>query len=289
MSEGMLMFVRRSTIPRTVRMETVGLPICPDDEVRLLDDEDNDRAARRGRRALRPRPLHAARLFRRARAQSQSLHLGRLLPLGRSDAAASLRQLHGRGPQEGPDQPRRREDQRRGDREPDPLASRRCRTSPASPCPMPMLGERMCACVILAPGKTLTLQRAGRLSPDQGDRQIQAARAAGGDGRLPAVDIRQGVEERMVEMVSAKIAEEIERDDAPMRKIDLHCYPNTEPWIHCQGPYVEALAKYWNRAVDLEAGRRGRQGIRRPPASRPCSSRSISRPRRTRRPAAMNM
>ncbi|HWE73231.1 MAG TPA: amidohydrolase family protein [Stellaceae bacterium] len=33
-----------------------------------------------------------------------------------------------------------------------------------------------------------------------------------------------------------------------MRKIDLHCYPNTEPWIKCQGPYVEALAKYWNRS-----------------------------------------
>lgn len=32
-----------------------------------------------------------------------------------------------------------------------------------------------------------------------------------------------------------------------MRKIDLHCYPNTEPWIRCQDPYVEALAKYWNR------------------------------------------
>jgi predicted TIM-barrel fold metal-dependent hydrolase len=33
-----------------------------------------------------------------------------------------------------------------------------------------------------------------------------------------------------------------------MRRIDLHCYPNTEPWITAQGPYVEALAKYWNRA-----------------------------------------
>src|SRR5437588_11736730 len=33
-----------------------------------------------------------------------------------------------------------------------------------------------------------------------------------------------------------------------MRVIDLHCYPNTEPWIKSQGPYVEALAKYWNRA-----------------------------------------
>ena len=33
-----------------------------------------------------------------------------------------------------------------------------------------------------------------------------------------------------------------------MRIIDLHCYPNTVPWIKSQGPYVEALAKYWKRA-----------------------------------------
>jgi predicted TIM-barrel fold metal-dependent hydrolase len=32
-----------------------------------------------------------------------------------------------------------------------------------------------------------------------------------------------------------------------MRVIDLHCYPNTKPWIECQGPYVDALAKYWKR------------------------------------------
>ena len=32
-----------------------------------------------------------------------------------------------------------------------------------------------------------------------------------------------------------------------MRIIDLHCYTNTQQWIDCQGPYVAALAKYWNR------------------------------------------
>lgn len=32
-----------------------------------------------------------------------------------------------------------------------------------------------------------------------------------------------------------------------MRIIDLHCYPNTQPWIDCQGPYVDALAAYWKR------------------------------------------
>ena len=33
-----------------------------------------------------------------------------------------------------------------------------------------------------------------------------------------------------------------------MRIIDLHCYPNTKEWIACQQPYVDALAKYWNRS-----------------------------------------
>ena len=33
-----------------------------------------------------------------------------------------------------------------------------------------------------------------------------------------------------------------------MRIIDLHCYPGTQTWIDSQGPYVAALAKYWNRA-----------------------------------------
>ena len=45
MSEGLLMFVRRND-PEDVRLETVGRPVCPDDEVRLLDDDDNDRPVR---------------------------------------------------------------------------------------------------------------------------------------------------------------------------------------------------------------------------------------------------
>jgi predicted TIM-barrel fold metal-dependent hydrolase len=32
-----------------------------------------------------------------------------------------------------------------------------------------------------------------------------------------------------------------------MRRIDLHCYPNTQKWIDCQGPYVQPLADYWKR------------------------------------------
>ncbi|MCX7152185.1 MAG: AMP-binding protein [Proteobacteria bacterium] len=41
MSEGMLFFVRRSD-PEEVMLETCGRPICPDDEVRLVDDDGKD-------------------------------------------------------------------------------------------------------------------------------------------------------------------------------------------------------------------------------------------------------
>jgi 2,3-dihydroxybenzoate-AMP ligase len=40
MAEGVLMFVRLYD-PADVRLETVGRPICPDDEIMLLDDDDN--------------------------------------------------------------------------------------------------------------------------------------------------------------------------------------------------------------------------------------------------------
>lgn len=41
MSEGLLMFVRHDD-PEDVQLETVGRPLSPDDEVKLLDDEDNE-------------------------------------------------------------------------------------------------------------------------------------------------------------------------------------------------------------------------------------------------------
>ena len=32
-----------------------------------------------------------------------------------------------------------------------------------------------------------------------------------------------------------------------MRRLDLHAYPATQPWIDSQGPFVEALGTYWGR------------------------------------------
>ena len=41
MSEGLLMFVRVDD-PEDVCLETVGRPVCPDDEVKILDEVDNE-------------------------------------------------------------------------------------------------------------------------------------------------------------------------------------------------------------------------------------------------------
>ncbi|MEX2194919.1 MAG: amidohydrolase family protein [Thermoleophilaceae bacterium] len=32
-----------------------------------------------------------------------------------------------------------------------------------------------------------------------------------------------------------------------MRRIDVHCHPNTEPWYRATQPYIEALREYWRR------------------------------------------
>ncbi|HEX9342191.1 MAG TPA: amidohydrolase, partial [Actinomycetota bacterium] len=32
-----------------------------------------------------------------------------------------------------------------------------------------------------------------------------------------------------------------------MRRIDLHAYPGTREWLDSQGPFAEALGRYWGR------------------------------------------
>lgn len=38
-----------------------------------------------------------------------------------------------------------------------------------------------------------------------------------------------------------------------MRRLDLHFYPGTPEWVRSQGPFAEALAKYWNKPWDGRA------------------------------------
>lgn len=153
MSEGMLMFVRLDD-PEDVRMETVGRPISPDDEVRLVDEEDNEvvpgevgEFLARGPYTLRGyyrAPEHNARAFT-SDGFYRSGDLMRQHPSGNYLVEGRKKDLINRG----------------GEKISAEEIENLILTYPAVqnvaciPMPDPVLGERMCACVILRSGHTL--------------------------------------------------------------------------------------------------------------------------------------
>jgi 2,3-dihydroxybenzoate-AMP ligase len=157
MAEGMLMFVRLDD-PEEVRMETVGRPVSPDDEVRLVDDDDNEVAAgeigellARGPYTLRGYfgvPDYNARAFT-SDGFYRSGDLMRRHPSGNYMVEGRKKDLINRG----------------GEKISAEEIENLILTHPAVqnvacvPMPDPILGERMCACVILRPQQTLTLEQ----------------------------------------------------------------------------------------------------------------------------------
>jgi 2,3-dihydroxybenzoate-AMP ligase len=156
MAEGMLMFVRLDD-PEDVRMETVGRPISPDDEVRLVDENDHEVAPgeigeflARGPYTLRGYygvPEYNAKAFTadgfyrsgdlmRRHASGNYLVEGRKKDLinrgGEKISAEEIENLI--------------------------LAHPAVQNVACVPIPDPILGERMCACVILREGSSLTLE-----------------------------------------------------------------------------------------------------------------------------------
>ncbi|MCZ7563274.1 MAG: AMP-binding protein [Burkholderiales bacterium] len=156
MSEGMLMFVRWDD-PEEVRLETCGRPICPDDEVRLVDDEGREVPAGevgefscRGPYTLRGyfgAPEHNARQFT-ADGFYRSGDLMRLHPSGNYVVEGRKKDLINRG----------------GEKISAEEVENLIMTHPAVqnvacvPMPDPNLGEKMCAFVILRPGHSLALK-----------------------------------------------------------------------------------------------------------------------------------
>ncbi len=155
MSEGLLMFVRLDD-PPAVRLETVGRPICPDDEVRLVGEDGNEVAdgeigelLARGPYTLRgyyTAPEHTQRAF----TPDGFYRSGDLMwrhPSGNYVVAGRTKDLINRG----------------GEKISAEEIENLILGHPAVlnvacvPVPDPELGERMCACVILRPGRTLTL------------------------------------------------------------------------------------------------------------------------------------
>ncbi len=155
MAEGLLMFVRLDDPPE-VRLETVGRPICPDDEVRLVGEDGLDvpdgeigELLARGPYTLRGyynAPEHNQRSF----SPDGFYRSGDLMwrhPSGNYVVAGRSKDLINRG----------------GEKISAEEVENLILSHPAvlnvacAPVPDPVLGERMCACVILRAKATLTL------------------------------------------------------------------------------------------------------------------------------------
>ena len=155
MAEGMLMFVRFDD-PEDVRMETVGRPLSPDDEVRLVDDEDREVAPgevgellARGPYTLRGYfgvPDYNARAFT-ADGFYRSGDLMRRHPSGNYMVEGRKKDLINRGGEKISAE----------EIENLVLAHPAVQNVACVPMPDPILGERMCAYVILRRDASLNL------------------------------------------------------------------------------------------------------------------------------------
>jgi len=157
MSEGMLFFVRLDD-PQEVKLETCGRPICPDDEVRLVDDDGRDVAPGevgelicRGPYTLRGYygvPEYNAKQFTRDGFYCSG-DLMRMHPSGNYVVEGRKKDLINRG----------------GEKISAEEIENLILSHPAVqnvacvPVPDPGLGEKMCACVILKPGSSLSLDQ----------------------------------------------------------------------------------------------------------------------------------
>jgi len=160
MSEGMLFFVRRGD-PEDVRLETVGRPISPDDEVRLLDDDDKEvpfgavgELCARGPYTLRGyygAPDHNKKAFT-SDGFYRSGDLMRQHPSGNYMVEGRKKDLINRG------------GEKISAEEIENLILQHPAVQNVAciPVPDPDLGERMCACIIAQKGKSLTLDELAR-------------------------------------------------------------------------------------------------------------------------------
>jgi 2,3-dihydroxybenzoate-AMP ligase len=155
MAEGLLTFVRLDD-PDEVRLETVGRPMCPDDEVKLVDDEGREVAdgeigelACRGPYTLRGyyrAPEHNARVFT-PDGFYLSGDLMRRHPSGNLIVAGRKKDLINRGGEKISAE----------EIENLILAHPAVQNVACVPMPDPVLGERTCAFVVPRPGRHLTL------------------------------------------------------------------------------------------------------------------------------------
>src|SRR5207249_11166276 len=159
MSEGTLFFVRRGD-PEEVRMETVGTPVSPDDEVRLTDEEGREvPEGEVGELCVRG-PYTLAGYYRAPEYNARQFtpdgfyrsgDLMRRHPSGAYIVEGRIKDLVNRG------------GEKISAEEVENLIVTHptVRNVACVPLPAPVRGERMCACVILRGGSTVTLEELG--------------------------------------------------------------------------------------------------------------------------------
>jgi 2,3-dihydroxybenzoate-AMP ligase len=155
MAEGLIMFVRRDD-PEDVRKETCGRPVCPDDEVMLVDEEGAEVAPGevgelivRGPYTLRGyyrAPEHNQRAFT-PDGFYRSGDLLRMHPSGNYVVEGRRKDLINRGGEKISAE----------EVENLILSHPKVQNVACVPYPDPVLGERMCACLVLYPGNTIDL------------------------------------------------------------------------------------------------------------------------------------
>jgi 2,3-dihydroxybenzoate-AMP ligase len=206
MSEGLLMFVRRDD-PEDVRFETEGRPISPDDEVRLLDEDENEvpfgeigELCCRGPYTLRGYfgvPEYNARAFTadgfyrsgdlmRQHASGNYIVEGRKKDLinraGEKISAEEIENLI--------------------------LSHPAVKNVACIPVPDPDLGERMCACVLLRDGLGLNLDELKNFLLGKEIAKFKLPERLEILADFPLSTFGKVSKKRMVEMISAKIEAE---------------------------------------------------------------------------------
>ncbi|OVZ57166.1 2,3-dihydroxybenzoate-AMP ligase [Pigmentiphaga sp. NML080357] len=204
MSEGLLMFVRHDD-PEDVLMETCGRPVCPDDEVKLIDDEGREVApgevgelSCRGPYTLRGYfgvPEYNARQFT-PDGFYRSGDLMRMHPSGNYVVEGRKKDLINRG----------------GEKISAEEVENLILMHPAVqnvacvPMPDPAMGERMCACVVLRKGASLTLEELVAFLKEREIAKFKLPERLEVMGDFPVSTFGKVSKKTLAEMVAAKAA-----------------------------------------------------------------------------------
>ena len=207
MSEGLLMYVRRDD-PEDVRLETVGRPASPDDEVRLLDDDGIEvpegevgELCCRGPYTLRGYfgvPEYNARAF----TSDGFYHTGDLMrrhPSGNYMVEGRKKDLINRG----------------GEKISAEEVENLILSHPAIknvaciPIPDPALGERMCACILLRDGQNMRFEELKTFLLDKEIAKYKLPERLEILPDFPLSTIGKVSKKKLGEMIGAKVAAEL--------------------------------------------------------------------------------